>query len=76
MTMKANKKAEAASKIVINAYIYALEHKLDIKSCDDVTTILKVLDPDHAGKREVEAFIPVLGLFAKMTRAELAKRGK
>ncbi len=74
--MKLNDLAQEKSKLVVEAYTYALEHKLNIKSQIDVTTILKAVDPDHANPGEVIKFMQMLEAFDEMTKDELAKRGK
>ncbi len=67
---------EKQAQLVIDAYSYALEHNLNIKSQNDVLKILKALDPEHSSETDVLAFMPLLGAFDSMTKAELAKRGK
>lgn len=74
--MNINDPMEKSAKLVIDAYSYALEHDLDIKSKNDVAIILKILDPEHSSENDVLAFMPLLGAFDSMTKAELAKRGK
>lgn len=74
--MNINDPMEKPAKLVIDAYRYALEHNLNIKSQNDVAIILKTLDPEHSSENDVLAFMPLLGAFDSMTKAELAKRGK
>lgn len=67
---------EEKTKLVIDAYRYAIDHNLDITNKEDVTTILKALDPEHSSENEVETFMPMLKAFDKMTKDEVAKREK
>ena len=64
---------------VIDAYRYALDNNLDIRSKEDVEKILKALRPEKSSEEHeehVEALMPMLDIFDKMTQAELAKRNK
>ncbi|HSW97038.1 MAG TPA: hypothetical protein VLF89_04405 [Candidatus Saccharimonadales bacterium] len=53
-------KAVEKTELVINALVYAQEHKLDINNKDSVRKILEVLDPAHSTEEEVEDFMKLL----------------
>ena len=71
--MKTKDPAEEMSELVIDAYKYALENNLDVSSIEDVSTILKTLDPEHSSKTDVETFMPILEFFDRKTKADVAK---
>lgn len=50
------------------AYSYAVIHKLDIKSKDDVLTILQATDPENATKEQVEIYSKMLQMFRERFR--------
>lgn len=67
---------EEHAKLILDAYSYALEHKLDIKSKTDVVTILKAVNPEHSSEENAEDLIPVLQIADEMVKSDLAKRKK
>ena len=68
--------AEETAMLVLKAYRYALDHNLDIHKKEDVAKILKELDLERSSEENIEAFMPMLEIFDKMTQAEVAKRNK
>ena len=44
-------------------YSYAVVHKLNIKSKEDVLKILQVTDPENANKEQTEIYSKMLQLF-------------
>ncbi len=65
---------EEHAKLILDAYSYALEHKLDIGSKTDVVTILKAVNPEHSSEENAEDLIPVLQLTDNMVKTDLEKR--
>jgi len=67
---------EEHAKLILDAYSYALEHKLNIKSKTDVVTILKVVNPEHSSEENAEDLMPVLQIADDMIKTDFAKRKK
>lgn len=65
---------EEHAKLILDAYTYAHEHKLDIRSKTDVMTILKAINPEHSSEEYVDVLIPVLEITDNMIKTDLAKR--
>lgn len=72
--MKFEDLAEEQSKLVVDAYSYALTNKLDIRNQDDVLKMLAVLDPENTRNMKLENFMLALDMFDDMTKAELTKK--
>ncbi len=67
---------EEHAKLILDAYSYALDHKLDITNKADVVTILKAIDPEHSSDESAEVLMPVLQIADKMVKTDLEKRKK
>lgn len=55
-------------------YSYAVVNKLDIKSEEDVLSILMVVDAENATKQSAKAFSKMLQLFGMKFRKTLAEK--
>ena len=51
-----------ADKVKI-IYSYAVTHKLDIASIDDILKILQAVDPENANKDQAELYTKIMQLF-------------
>ena len=67
---------EEQAKLVLDAYDYAITHKLNIKSKEDVAKILKDIDPEHASDAAVETLMPMLQVTDTLIKTDLAGRKK
>ena len=54
---------EANGDKVKIAYSYAIIHKLDITSQDDVLKVLQAVDPDNANKVQADLYSKIMQLF-------------
>lgn len=61
---------------VIDAYRYALDNNLDIKNKEDVEKIVKALRPEESSQKDIELLMPMLEIFDRITKAELARMSK
>ena len=55
------------------AYSYAVTHKLDITSQDDVLKVLQVVDPINASKDQAELYSKIMQLFRDRFRKSVEK---
>lgn len=67
---------EEHAKLILDAYSYALEHKLDIRNKQDVVKILEVVNPGNSSEEFAESLIPVLQIADNMVKTDLEKRKK
>ena len=58
------------------AYSYAIVHKYDINSKDDVLKILKIVDPDNATEKNAELYTRMLQLFRSRFRKTVGENLK
>lgn len=57
-------------------YSYAVVHKLNIKSVNDVLSILKEVDPDNATNENAEVYLKMLQLFSLKIKKTIIRRQK
>lgn len=57
-----------------NAYSYAVVNKLNVKSKEDVLTILQAVDPENANEEYAQSFSKVLQIVGKTFRSTLEKK--
>lgn len=67
---------EEHAKLILDAYSYALEHKLDIRNKQVIVKILKAVNPGNSSEDFAESLIPVLHMTDHMIKTDLEKRRK
>ncbi len=70
-----DKAADKMANLVLDVYRYALDDNLDITSHEDVKQILTDLKLD-SDNIDIETLIQGLVALDRMTKADMAKRGK